>query len=82
MSESWTSFRAGSYTVNRFREKRGQLEAFSKLWPESQGQNLASTTLYVPYSLDRSLCEFVEVRSRDERVLDVCPSAVEQTWDT
>jgi len=28
-----------------------------ELWPESQGQNLALTVLYVPYWLDSGLIE-------------------------
>ena len=35
-----------------FRAKREQLKSFSGLAPESQGQNLALTVLYLPYSLD------------------------------
>jgi len=34
------------------RAKRGQLEKFDGLLPESQGQNLALTVLYVPNLLD------------------------------
>ena len=37
----------------RVRAKREQLQTFSRLLPESQGQTLASTVLYVPY---RSHC--------------------------
>ena len=36
----------------RFRAEREQLETFEALLPKSQGQNLALTVLYVPYSLD------------------------------
>ena len=36
----------------RFQGNRGQLERFYGLLPENQGQNLAVTVLYVPYSLD------------------------------
>ena len=47
---TWRSF---SKRECRARAKRGQLEMCSVLRPESQGQNLALTVLYVPYSLDR-----------------------------
>jgi len=40
---------------NRFRAKRELLDRFSGLLPESQGQNLPVTVLYVPYSLDRRI---------------------------
>ena len=36
----------------RFRARRGQLETLEGLLPDSQGQNLALTVLYMPYSLD------------------------------
>ena len=36
----------------RFRAKREQLEMFQGLMPESKGQNLALTVLFVLYSLD------------------------------
>ena len=35
-----------------FRAKKEKLKTFQRLLPESQRQNLASTVLYVPYSLD------------------------------
>ena len=35
-----------------FRAKRQHLKMFQCLFPQSQGQNLALTVLYVPHSLD------------------------------
>ena len=40
------------FEAHRFRAKRGQLKRFSELSPESKGQHLALTVLYVPNSLD------------------------------
>jgi len=37
---------------DRFRSKRQPLKRFKGLLPESQGQSLTLTVLYVPYSLD------------------------------
>jgi len=51
------------------RAKKEHLKTYRGLWDESQGQNLASTVLYVPYSLDCGPC------SRSSR-----PSADKQTW--
>ena len=50
---------SGECDVNaRFRAKREQLERFYEgLVPESQGQNLALTVLYVPCSLDSGLAD-------------------------
>ena len=39
----------------RVRAKREHLQIFHGFLPESQGQNLALTVLYVPYSLDRGI---------------------------
>jgi len=41
--------------LKRKQIKRKQLKTFQQLSPESQGQNLAVTVLYVPYSLDSGL---------------------------
>ena len=35
-----------------FRAKRGEPETFQGIYPGSQGQNLAVTVSYVPYSLE------------------------------
>jgi hypothetical protein len=39
----------------RFRARRGQLKRVERRLPESQGQNLAWTVLYVPYTLDSGM---------------------------
>ena len=41
-----------SPTAHRFRAKREQLEILEGISPESRGQDLALTVLYVPSSLD------------------------------
>jgi hypothetical protein len=46
---------------HRFRAKREQLKRFEGLLPESQGQNMVLTVLYVPGLLDS--CEWVEPAS-------------------
>ena len=48
---------AGVETLDRdrFRAKSEHLKSFKGLSPESQGQNLASTVLYVPHSRDSGL---------------------------
>ena len=47
-----TPVRAPAPDTPRFRTEREQLERFSRLEPESQGQNLALTVVCVPCSLD------------------------------
>ena len=55
------------FVVYRFRAKTKQLETVEGLLPESQGQNLALTVLYVPYSLDSCLPELTLGKSTSKR---------------
>ena len=48
--------------VYLFRAKRDQLKIFKRLLPESRGQNLAVTVLYVPSSLGSGLGHDVWLR--------------------
>ena len=45
-------FQTRGSSATRFRAKRDQHGILKKLEPESQGQNLALTVLYLPYLLD------------------------------
>ena len=57
---------------DRSRARREQLKRFLGLLPESQGQNLAVTVLYVPHSLDSGRGETVEFRT-SESAIDMPP---------
>jgi hypothetical protein len=50
-------FQIGCDTLKRFRAMRGKLYRF-ELLPERQGQNIAVTVFYVPYSFDIGLIKF------------------------
>ena len=52
---SWVTCARG--TRNRFRAKREHRKRVHGFLPESQGQNLVLTVLYVPYSLDSDTFE-------------------------
>jgi len=49
-----SGFMDWGFILHRCREKRHQLERVSRLSPESEGHNLASTVLFVPNLLERS----------------------------